>query len=460
MQRSDRVSLVGLLRASSAPHRQFSDELGSIRIGKFLSGEPQDPLLFADRSILVAPRRQLSAALALLSLDGIARRVVLCPAELADDDLAAVALSAEADCMVCDEADPSTRIPQGLACHVINERLLPGHAGARQRVETEWVLLTSGTTGRPKLVVHTLASLVGPLISRGAADDVVWSTFYDTRRYGGLQILLRAIAGGTSMCFSGREEPIEATLRRLGRTGVTNMSGTPSHWRKVLMSSAAAAFAPRYVRLSGETADQPILDWLSTAYPSARIVHAFASTEAGLAFEVFDRRAGMPAALITAEGGPAELCVREGTLHVRSPRIARGFLGPAARPVAGADGFVDTGDMVEQLDDRWYFRGRREGVINVGGQKVYPEEVEAVLNSEPLVAMSRAWARRSPITGSVVAADVVIHDTGNGTGAGAIRTRLLEACRGALAPHKVPATIRFVQHLDIAASGKLVRSGA
>src|SRR5206468_3288866 len=80
-----------------------------------------------------------------------------------------------------------------------------------ERYQTEWILLTSGTTGRPKMVVHTLASLSGAMRGgRSPGDPAVWSTFYDIRRYGGLQIFLRALLGGGSMVLSSAQESTEA----------------------------------------------------------------------------------------------------------------------------------------------------------------------------------------------------------------------------------------------------------
>ena len=126
---------------------------------------------------------------------------------------------------------------------------------------TEWVLLTSGTSGVPKMAVHSLASLIAPIGAGQRLDGaVVWGTFYDIRRYGGLQIFLRAIVGGASLVLSSAGEPIADHLARLGRCGVTHLSGTPSHWRRALMSPEIGKIAPRYVRLSGEIADQAILD--------------------------------------------------------------------------------------------------------------------------------------------------------------------------------------------------------
>ena len=247
-------------------------------------------------------------------------------------------------------------------------------------------------------------------------------------------------------------------LIRAAAYRVTHISGTPSHWRRALMSPAAHRLSPRYVRLSGEIADQAILDHLHSFYPQAGIAHAFASTEAGVAFDVTDGLAGFPASII-GESADVEMKVEDGSLRIRSKLNANRYLGDSSRPLADADGFVDTGDMLELRGDRYYFVGRRDGVINVGGLKVHPEEVEAVINRHPHVRMSLVQARKSPITGALVIADVVLAmdpATMNGQ-AKQIQHEILDLCRGALARHKVPAAINFVRNLPVAATGKILR---
>jgi acyl-coenzyme A synthetase/AMP-(fatty) acid ligase len=412
------------------------------------------------RAVLIATKEQLPAALALLELDGVARRVVLCPPDLGAEHFAPVAAMAEADALVTDGSVPacaSLEVPLRVGMRPVPAPVNEDRAASE---ETEWILLTSGTTGIPKLVLHTVASLAGKLTSTGPLEaGSVWSTFYDIRRYGGLQIFLRAVLGGASLVLSSAGEPIPHFLARAGRHAVTHISGTPTHWRRALMSGAAQAISPRYVRLSGEVADQAILDALRAAYPRATISHAFASTEAGVAFAVEDGLEGFPTTLIGQSRAGIEMKVEDGTLRIRSGRNATRYLGGELDAIRSDDGFVDTGDLVElRPDGRYHFMGRRGGVINIGGQKVFPEEVEAVINRHPRVRMSLVRGRKSPITGAIVVADVMLENaSGDATIERAVKEEILDTCRRGLSPHKVPTSIRFVPSLEVSASGKLAR---
>jgi len=250
-------------------------------------------------------------------------------------------------------------------------------------------------------------------------------------------------------------EPMADFLLRLGRLGVTHLTGTPSHWRSVLMRPEAAAISPAYVRLSGEIADQAVLDALKDRFTGVPIGHAYASTEAGVGFEVTDGLEGFPASLL-GQPGAVELRIVEGALQLRSNRAAGGYLNAEAGALRDREGFVDTGDMVELRGGRYHFVGRRGGVINVGGLKVHPEEIEAVINRHPAVRMSLVRGRRNPFTGAIAVADVVLN---HGAGDEAqLKAEILEICRRELAPYKVPASLKFAPALAMTAGGKLERT--
>jgi acyl-coenzyme A synthetase/AMP-(fatty) acid ligase len=435
-----KVSLTGLSRLGSV-----------VDLAREMSG----------RSVLIATSGQLLAALAMIELDGVARRMLLCPPDLEPDRLPALLDAAEIDTVVTDRPVHGFDIRKYL---VVGIGLPAVRAAARLVSEqaTEWLMLTSGTSGLPKIVRHTLDGLAGAIIAEGAArhPNATWATFYDIRRYGGLQIFLRAVIGGGSMVLSESGESLVEHVARLRAGGVTHISGTPSHWRKLLMSGAACGFSPRYVRLSGEIADQAVLDGLARTFPRASIGHAYASTEAGVGFSVDDGREGFPASLIWQNRGGVEMKVVDGSLRIRSLRTARAYVGVGTPQLADADGFVDTGDMVELRGDRYHFVGRRGGIINIGGLKVHPEEIETTINRHVAVRMSRARARKSPITGSIVVADIVLAEGTPTDRQEAIRNEILADCKAVLAAYKVPAVIRFVERLDVTAAGKLARADA
>ncbi len=439
----------GRTSALIGPDRKVS--LQALGAQRFISA-PEHTL--QGRNVLICTDLPMAAALALVELDGVAARLVLCPPDVTPAQIALAAKAAEIELVVGDGDDPV--LPELPYARIGLDPSAPVEPSSPSQV-TQWALFTSGTSGAPKMVAHTLQGLTGAISATpagdGGAPPAVWATFYDIRRYGGLQMLLRALTGGLSLLITDPHETLAAFLHGVGEHGVTHLAGTPSHWRRALMSPALDRVSPRYVRLSGEIADQAVLDSLKVRFPQAVVAHAFASTEAGVGFEVSDGMEGFPAAYLDRDA-PVQIRVREHTLQLRSDRVALSYLGETISPIADADGWVDTGDLVERRGDRFHFLGRRSGVINVGGLKISPEEVEAVINACPTVRMSRVTGRKSSLLGALVTADVVLSAPEDRSGA---REMILAHCRTVLPPHKTPASIRFVDTLAVSSAGKLER---
>jgi len=454
MSTPDALTLSNLIARSGGAGRVVSTRDHTVPLDGFAASSPfgAEREKFAGRSVALYVGDMAKAAAALIDLDGLARRILLCPPGWDAAKLQSAAAQAEADALAfdADAAAPALAVDLRLPVRLPLE---PRAAFKQTAIATEWILPTSGTSGPPKLAVHTLSTLVGAI---GASPLQHWATFYDIRRYGGLQIFLRALSGQGSLQLSGVDEAIESFLDRLGASGVTHISGTPTHWRKALMAGAAARISPAYVRLSGEIADDAVLEGLAAAFPNARVEHAYASTEAGVAFAVDDGRAGFPAAFLNRDGA-VQMKLVDGTLRLRSPRRALRLLGADAPSLVDTEGFVDTGDAIEIRGDRCLFMGRRGGVINVGGAKVHPEEVEAVLNSLPSVRASRVFGKASPITGALVAADIVLNEPA--AAREGLERDIIALARKRLPAHMAPARIRFVTDLPMTDAGKLSRHG-
>jgi len=135
-------------------------------------------------------------------------------------------------------------------------------------------------------------------------------------------------------------------------------------------------------------------------------------------------------------------------------------LNSSSQGLASEDGYVDTGDLVELEADRYYFRGRKGGIINVGGLKVYPEEVEGVINTDPRVAHVPSACEAKMPSWERWSSPRSCWNRRRRPADRWIRNDLLEACRRMLPAHKVPARLSFVPALELTAAGKLVAPGA
>ncbi len=322
------------------------------------------------------------------------------------------------------------------------------------------ILLTSGTTGKPKAARHTWASLARPV--RRAAAGQTWLLMYRPNLYAGLQVALQCLFNqGTLVVPHAGSTPTEIA-RLMAEHRVECASGTPSYWRRLLLfadSEVLRRVPLRQVTLGGELVDQQVLHGLSMLFPAARIVHLYATTELGSCFSVSDGRSGFPAAYLD-EPSPdgVELRVLEGELHVRSANAMEGYdngkgMGALARSHPRTD-FVPTGDLVEVRGDRVFFVGRRSDLINVGGNKVHPAEVERVLRAVPGLGDVRVYAKTSSIAGQLVACDVV---PGPGVDPEQLKRELARRCASGLHPFQRPRVIQVVKEISVSASAKVLR---
>jgi acyl-coenzyme A synthetase/AMP-(fatty) acid ligase len=312
-------------------------------------------------------------------------------------------------------------------------------------IETRWVVYTSGTTGQPKPIEHTKASLTRTVVRSAEAGTLTWGLLYDPNRMAGLQVLHQALATDTTVVAPDASTPLGDRISELVRCGVDALSATPTLWRLILQHPAAREWPLRRITLGGEIADQQVLDALTHRYPDARITHVFAATETGAAFSVTDRRAGFPVTYLSEPPRGIRLDVREGILHVHSPGVS----------AAAADGFASTGDIVEIVGDRVLFKGRASGVVNVGGVNVWPEEVEQLLRDHPEVADAAVTPKPNPISGHVLTARVVpARDSDTGDLPKRLRTWMRARAPRAL----VPATIVTVASLGLSETGKATRT--
>jgi len=376
---------------------------------------------------------------ALVAFDGYARSMLLLPASLSE----------EVTTMLVNAAGCEWRF-DSLKEQPI--RLNEQKVGCSELQLTTWILATSGTTGTPKLIEHSLETLsrtVKRNVSRGG--EYTWGLVYDPFRFAGLQVVLQSLLSGSQLCIPS-ERDINTQVRYFSDSRVNALSATPSLWRKLLMTEGIHHLPLRQITLGGEIADQGILDALKQAFPQARIIHIYASTEAGAAFAVQDGQAGFPLAWVDGDDAPVQIRINEHNHLMLKPSQLPA--GEEIRNRIDRDGYLDTQDMVKVEGERVFFLGRASGVINVGGNKVNPEEVENCIREMSDVADVVVFGKKSSMLGQLVVAEVLAANDGDRA---ELKKAILQHCRASMENWQVPAMIKFVNTLAENAAGKLER---
>ena len=311
---------------------------------------------------------------------------------------------------------------------------------------------TTGTTGTPRGVRHDWNRLLrGPARIKPEPEHR-WLLAYGIHQFAGLQIMLHVFAAGATLVAPAPRRPREG-LRAMRELGVTHASATPTFWRFVLAEMRGdGGPVPdlEQVTLGGEAIPEPLLGELERTFAGARISQVYAASEFGSAGSMRDRRAGLSADVLE-RGDDADVAMKivDGELWIRS---RTGMLGYYAEPPVDPDAWRPTGDLVELDGDRIHFLGRTSEIINVGGVKVHPLQVEERVSSVDGVGLARIYGRTNPMTGQIVALEVVaVPGADQATVDAAIRSACADLPSAAR-----PRSIRFVDQVAMAGS-KIVR---
>ncbi|MDP5133926.1 MAG: AMP-binding protein [Paraglaciecola sp.] len=317
--------------------------------------------------------------------------------------------------------------------------------------QTSWYLATSGTTGEPKWCEHSFASLSVGIKQSDKLQKLCWGLLYQPFRFAGLQVVLQALLSGAELIDASKGEP-RAKLNILQGKSVSAISATPSLWRQLLMTKQLGSLTLKNLTLGGEIVDQVLLDNLKKLFPQAKLRHIYASTEAGLGFVVSDGQAGFPRKWLEQSTHlPVKLKVADNKHLLIKPRHGN---AQTMLQIADGQGFIDTFDEVQVTDERVFFLGRATGVINVGGNKVYPEKVEQVLLQCPSIGQAKVYAKKSALMGELVVADVtVIEDADQYS----VKQELLKICKTQLLRFEIPTKISIVDNIICEPTGKVNR---
>ncbi|AGL20660.1 class I adenylate-forming enzyme family protein [Actinoplanes sp. N902-109] len=305
------------------------------------------------------------------------------------------------------------------------------------------VLFSSGTSGRCKASVLDFTKVLARYHGRGRRQRIL--TFLSLDHIGGINTLLHTLSHGGTVVTVATRTP-DAVFEALARHRVEVLPTTPTFLNMVLVSRAYErhqADALRLVTYGTEPMPVETLQRLRTALPGVRLKQTYGLSELG----ILPTKSRDDDTLWVKLGGAGfDHKIVDGILWIRSDMAMLGYLNAVAD--FDEDGYFNTQDVVEVDGDWVRILGRRSEIINVGGEKVYPNEVEGVLLQVPGVAEATVSGARSPVTGMIVRAVLRLAD---GADPEAVRRTARGHCRDELEPFKVPALIEVsdaAQHSD------------
>jgi len=295
------------------------------------------------------------------------------------------------------------------------------------------VLFSSGSTGEPKAAVHDLV----PLLEKFRTPRRPWRTvpflLYD--HIGGVNTMLHTLSNGGCLVTVAERTP-GAVLDAVERHRVELLPTSPTFLNLLLLSGELETrdtSSLQLVTYGTEPMPQATLDAVRVALPHVALQQTYGLSELG----IMRSKSRDDASLWVRIGGEGfEIRVVDGVLHIRAASAMQGYLN-APSPFTD-DGWFVTGDEVE-VDGEWLrILGRRSELINVGGEKVYPAEVESAVLEVDNVAEATAFGMENPITGRMVCVRVRLRDPEPRAD---LTRRIRLHCRQKLAPYKVPVKV-------------------
>lgn len=316
-----------------------------------------------------------------------------------------------------------------VASHPIYEEL-------RRRRSPGLVQFSSGTSGEPKAAVHDLTLLLEKFhVPRPALTTLAFLLF---DHMGGINTMLHTLSNGATL-VAARDRSPDAVCRLVEEHRIELLPATPSFFNLLLLSGAQGRHdlsSLRILSYGAEPMPATTLARLRAAFPGVELRQTYGMVEMG-ALRTKSRADGSLWVRVGGEG--VQTRVVDGMLQVRARSLLLGYLN-APTPLT-ADGWFETGDMVEQDGDYLRFLGRDSDLINVGGEKVYPAEVEGVIESLDGVVEATVYGEPNALVGQIVCARVSARDAGR---ADEIARSVKGHCRERLERFKVPVRVEVL----------------
>lgn len=298
-------------------------------------------------------------------------------------------------------------------------------------------LFTSGTTGLPKKVSHTLNNLIRNVKISDKYSKSIWGYAFNPTHIAGIQVFFQALLNVNSI-IDLFQKSRDIVINEINNSRITNISATTTYYR-LLSPYNFTCKSVEMLTSGGERFDTDLFARLKCSFPNAKFRNIYASTEAGT---IFSSKGDY---FVIAKEMMSKIKVENSELLIKSELIGEISYG--------IDEWYSTGDIVEILEDnplKLKFLYRKNEMINIGGYKVNPGEIESVIRLYSDVQDVVVYGKPNSVIGNILCADIVSLKV-------ITEKEIREFLSNKLQKFKMPRIINIVESLNITRTGKISR---
>jgi acyl-CoA synthetase (AMP-forming)/AMP-acid ligase II len=304
------------------------------------------------------------------------------------------------------------------------------------------ILFSSGSTGKPKAMLHNLTNLLNSYLDRKQRKNI-FLVFLMFDHIGGINTLLNCLSIGSVIVIPDSRKPTEIA-EIIEKYKIEVLPASPTFLNLLLISKSTDQYdfsSLKIITYGTESMPEKLLTDLKNIFPKVRLMQTFGTSETGI---IKTHSKSSTSLLLKFDDPNQEFKIINGELFIRSKTQILGYLNYQSESFT-SDGWFKTGDLVEMDKDGFVkITGRINDIINVGGEKVFPIEIENIILELPYVSDCLVYGEKNAITGYSVCVDIKLNKEFS------IKNEKLlirNHCKSSLDKYKIPTKINIVMDI-------------
>ena len=319
----------------------------------------------------------------------------------------------------------------------------------REKNSSGLILFSSGSTGKPKAMIHNLDTLIDSFKDK-KEKSMNMLVFLMFDHIGGLNTVFNALCMGACLIIP-KIKDAKTICELIEKYKIMVLPSSPTFLNLILISQEYKNYdlsSLRMITYGTETMPQSLLLKLKEVFPKVKFLQTFGTSETGISTTSSKSSNSLFMKLEDING---EYKIVENELWLRSKTQVLGYLN-ASMDSFTSDGWFKTGDLVEVDGEYIKIIGRAKEVINVGGQKVLPSEIESIILEMEEISDCMVYGEKNAITGQTVVCDVVLNKNIEN-----IKKRVRVFCKDRLDAYKIPTKVNVVDKTNFSDRFKKIR---